>query len=390
MPRLAEPARLPPSQLPDVSIQPAGDVATGRWSGVVGVVGAILLFYLLFTAVALARHDGNPYWFVWLGERFQNLDPAGRLGYDGQFTYYIATQGWEATPHLDLPAYRYQRILLAALAGWVGQAQGVAVAWSLVGINLVAVTAGVALLACWLRQAGLSPWYALTYGSYVGLLMAYSRDLNEPLAYGLAIGGLVSWPQRRPLSLLAFALAALAKEQTLLLPIGLGLGMLAQRRWRPALSLVLVPLPLLGWELHLYTRLLQWGVGLGSSPGLIPLQGILSQLTLEPGRLSSALFVAWPGVVALGAAMWGLARAPRQEGWWLLLVQALFVVLLPADVYDHIMHAGRNAMGLVIAAIWVFPHLPTWARLTTLAWWVLPTLAWWWPILRWAPWLSLR
>lgn len=366
---------------------PADRASTAWWTGAAGVAGVTALFYLFFTLVALARHDGNPYWFVWLGERFQYGDPAGRLGYDGQFTYYIATLGWDATPHLDLPAYRYQRIGLALAARWLGQGQDVAVAWSLLAINLAAIVVGVAVLAHWLGRQGLSPWYALTYGGYIGLLMAYSRDLNEPLAYGLALVGLVGWWRWRFLSLVALALAALTKEQTLLLPFGLGLALLAQRRWRPALALTLVPLPLLLWEGYLYTRFAIWGVGLGSSLQPIPLQGILSQLTWEPGRLSAAGFVALPGVVALGVALWGLRRAPHQEGWWLLLVQALFVVFLPADVYDHIMHAGRNAIGLVVAAIWVFPHLPAWARLSSLGWWVLPSLAWGWPILRWAPWL---
>lgn len=352
-------------------------------------VGIVALFYLAFTSAALLRHEGNPYWFVWLGERFQNLDPTGRLGYDGQFVYYIALDGWQATPHLDLPAYRFQRILLSWLVGWLGGHQPLAVAWGLIAINLAAILAAAYGLAEWLRRQAVSPLYAALYALYVGVFMAFSRDLTEPLAYGLAAAGMLTWlTERRGPGILLFALSSLAKEQTLLFPIGLGLYALSRRDWRAVGWLALAPLPLLAWEFVLQARLGAWGVGQGSSPTLLPLSGILSQLTLEPGRLSGLLFVALP---ALALVTLCLAR-PRleQPTWWALLVHALFVLLLPADVYDHVMHAARNATGLVLAATLATPWLPPAWRWSLWGVWVAPTLVWLIPVLRWAPWLSLR
>lgn len=352
-------------------------------------VGTVALFYLAFTAAALMRYDGNPYWFVWLGERFQNLDPAGRLGYDGQFVYYIAVDGWAAAPHLDLPAYRFQRILLSLLTGWLGGYRPLAVAWSLIAVNLVAILATATSLAEWLRRQAISPWYAALYALYLGVFMAFSRDLTEPLAYGLAAAGMLVWLSGRHGSgVLLLALSSLAKEQSLLFPIGLGLHALYRRDWRAVGWLALTPLPLLAWEFILHARLGVWGVGQGSSPTLIPLSGILSQLTLEPGRLSGLLFVALPALALAGLC---LARPEwAQPTWWVLLLHAVFVLLLPTDVYDHVMHAARNAAGLVLAATLATPWLrPVWRRGLLVAW-VAPTLVWLIPVLRWAPWLSLR
>ena len=49
-----------------------------------------------FCLIVLARHDWDPMAFVSVGTRFADKDPAGTTGYDGQFTFYIATQGRQA------------------------------------------------------------------------------------------------------------------------------------------------------------------------------------------------------------------------------------------------------------------------------------------------------
>ncbi|MEO0562413.1 MAG: hypothetical protein AAF125_09875, partial [Chloroflexota bacterium] len=80
------------------------------------VLGATL--YLAYLWVAF----GTPLVWVTLGERAEPLGiPETAIyhaeGYDGQFTYFIARDPAGAAPLIDVPAYRYQRILLPAL-GW--------------------------------------------------------------------------------------------------------------------------------------------------------------------------------------------------------------------------------------------------------------------------------
>lgn len=358
------------------------------------VVGLTVLFYLLFTLVALMWHDWDPFWFVWIGEYFHDLDPNGRWGYDGQFAYYIARDGLDATTHMVDPAYRLQRILLPFIVGLISFGNTQAIAWNLIGVNLVAIVATTYLLGYWLQKQGLSAWYALMYALYVGTFMAYSRDLNEPLAYALVAWGMVAWHQKSfGQAVLGFALSGLAKEQALLFPIVLGVMALLQRDTRAILLLSITAVPTLLWQTFLWQRLGVLPVSSGSSPGVIPLHGILSQLTLEPGRFSAFLFVMLPALLLTLWAIYQLwsnwPNLKSETAVWLLLAHALFVLLLPPDVYDHIMHAGRNATGLILATLFTLPlFLRPWPRIGLTLYWIAPTFVWLIPVLRWAPWLS--
>jgi len=80
-------------------------------------------------------------------------------------------------------------------------------------------------------------------------------------------------------------------------------------------------------------------------------------------------------------------RGQSPAVWWLLL-NCVFVVLMPFDVYDHIMHAGRNAIGMVLSAVFILPYAGRRLRLVLSGYWILPSLAWLIPVLGWAPWLS--
>lgn len=346
----------------------------------------VALFYVVFTTAALVRHQ-DPLWFVWIGERIATGDAQDPLGYDGQFVYFIARDGWEAEPRLDIPAYRLQRILLPLIARVAALGNPDWIPWATILVNLVAITGATLVLGRWLEKRGASPWLSLGYGLYVGTFLAYSRALNEPLAFGLALVAIVLWFDARWWPAVAlFALAALAKEQTLALPFGLGIAALFDRAWPRAGRLLLAIVPVLLWDLFLWQRFGTFPVGAGSSVQPVPLVGILSQLSAEPGRLSGLLFVALPALVLAGVAAWLLWRDRTSAVGWMLLVNAALVILLPTDVYDHIMHAGRNATGVVVAAMFALPLLARGLRWLLVAWWVAPTAVWLAPVLRWAPW----
>lgn len=347
-------------------------------------------FYVAFTLIALGLHDWDPLWFVWIGERYADLDPAGRTGYDGQFIYYLGRDGRDAIPHLDNPAYRLQRILLPVVVRVLSLGAPALVPWAMVAINLVAIVITTHTLARWLEVQNLAPGYAVMYALYVGTVMAYSRGLTEPLAFCLATWGAVLWLRDEPArAVVPLALAALTKEITLLFVIGLLLSSLADRDVRSALWAMAAFAPLMVWELVLFLMMDTLPLIAGPSLERVPLIGILPHLTIEPGRLSGLLFAGLPALVLLGASLWFLwrTRGRSAAAWWLLL-NGLFVVLMPIDVYDHVMHAGRNACGLVVAATFTLPCFDKRVRLPMLAYLVLPTLTWLVPVLRWAPWLS--
>jgi len=73
----------------------------------------VLIVTISFALLTLANRQWDPMAFVRLGTRYGQGDPAGTIGYDGQFAYQLALRPLGATPYLDIPPYRYQRLLLA-------------------------------------------------------------------------------------------------------------------------------------------------------------------------------------------------------------------------------------------------------------------------------------
>jgi hypothetical protein len=359
---------------------------TPYWTGTIFVA----VYFSLFTLVALGIHGWDPLWFAWIGERYASLDPSGKVGYDGQFVTYIATLGSGAIPHLDNPAYRLQRILLPAIVRGVSIVTGLPVAWAVPLINLIAIVFTTHGLTRWLQERGLSPWYALAFVLSTGVFMAYSRNLTEPLAFCLAAWGVILWERSSyVLSALVLALAFMTKEIAIIFAIGLAFPAVVRRDIRAAQWPLLALIPLLLWETVLFLHFGQLPFRSGPSLELIPLSGIVPYLMPEPGRLSALLFVGLPALMLVPASFWMLYRqGGRYPAPWLTLLHSVFVVALPLDVYDHIMHAGRNASGMLLALVFLMPFLDKRARLLTLAYTVLPTLVWLVPVLRWAPWLS--
>lgn len=73
---------------------------------------------LIIVLGVILRAGGDPLSLAQLGSRYNNGVQGGTEGYDGQFVYYIAQNldPLEVQAKLDVPAYRYQRILLPILA----------------------------------------------------------------------------------------------------------------------------------------------------------------------------------------------------------------------------------------------------------------------------------
>ncbi len=240
------------------------------------IISVILGGYL---AITLAAHGGDPMAFVIVGTRFDPGLPDGSMGYDGQFAYQMARDPLNGWQRVDSPAYRYQRILYPALARLFALGRSDWLPWSLLLVNNIALILGVIVFERLMMTGGFSPWYALVYGLNIGMVMAVRLDLTEPIAYMLAgLGALLAMRDRWWLSALCFALAALAKEVTLLLAAGYILHLLTVTpRWRGKLWAFLIFLPFAAWQFILLLWLGEWGLSSGgalsSSFELIPLRG---------------------------------------------------------------------------------------------------------------------
>ena len=232
-----------------------GRPCKGVISPVVGVVLAATGFYIVFTLFALALHHWDPLWFVWIGERFANLDSSGSTGYDGQFIYYLARDGIGALVHLDTPVYRLQRILLPVLLRIMTFGTPALIPWALIIVNLAA---GEAVL--WLR--GRRAWAALL-----------------------------------------LALAVLGKEIALLFIAGAVCAALVCREWKQLIWPILAMFPWVAWELALYLRFGVLAAISGPALDWLPLAGILPHLSLETGRLSALFLAGLPALVLFGMSL---------------------------------------------------------------------------------------
>jgi len=322
----------------------------------------VMLCALVYVGATLACHGWDPMSFVIVGERFDPGIPGGSLGYDGQFAYQIARDPLEGRRYLDVPAYRYQRILYPMLAWALSLGNVSLLPWVLILINLAALSSGTALTEAILVENDASRWYALIYGLYIGLLMPVRLDLTEPLAYLLVQAGVLAFSRGRAWPSAAwFMLAALTRETTLLFALAYGLHLLSIRRWGVALrwgSVVIIPF--LAWQIVLRVWLGSWGLGSGgalSTPfEFIPFRGwwVMASINLSAFIVMSLVVVPLallPAVLSLIAALRALVCGCRTPAVWALLANALVFPFLPTSNVLDPLGLSRMTAGLVTAVL---------------------------------------
>ena len=355
-----------------------------RWRAILACspwAPAALVFvcYAVWTAIFLLHgHDARD--FISLGSKWVlrghgiatiALDPHrhyGNMGYDGQFYYFIALDPAHAVSYLDAPAYRYTHIGYPLLARLFALGQPGLVPFALIAVNVLAIAGGTLAVAAWLRRSGVSPWLALLYGFYPGLMVAFRHDLVEPLGYALAALGvyLFAYGGRRRLlwAGLSFAAAALTRESTAIFPLAYAVALLLHdlrlSTWRAQLAanarragtlLALALGPYAAYQVFLAAWLGSAGVKGNVAPDLLPFGGLLAHAS-EPNALALAVSVALPGLVCIAAAVWALRRdVASAEAWALLLNAVALTVLLPPVSYVDYTAAGRITMGVVLAAL---------------------------------------
>ncbi|UYN89314.1 MAG: hypothetical protein KIT08_09465 [Anaerolineales bacterium] len=323
-----------------------------------------LLAALLVLGAVLARAGWDVNELIRPGTQFTQGEPNGSEGYDGQFFYAIARYAdpQEAAQYLDVPAYRYQRILLPLLARGVSFGNPSLLAWMLPLVALVAHLVGVQLLGQLLQRWSQSRWYALGYGLLLGCLLSIRLALPETLAFALVIAAV--WCEERgrtPLNWLLLSLAVFAKETALLFVAAQGLSYLFARRWRDAAGLALVVgLPLAAFRLWLLGQFGSLGFGLGgaNATGLewIPFAGwwrigeynqvwmLVVGLLYMPTIFMPTLWGLWAGLRA-----W--LRQQADFSALALLAHAAIFPFMTLALYIEPYGAVRLAVGLQLAAL---------------------------------------
>jgi hypothetical protein len=234
------------------------------------------LVVLVFVAVRLTSHGGDPSAFVVAGDHF--VDPRtapGELtvhrdssGYDGQFVYRLALDPFTDRPSahgitLDNPPYRQQRLVLPLVAWLADRATPLPLPLILILLNAFALVGAGWFGAQFARAYGRHAGYGVLLATSPGLLIGLARDLTEPLAWFGLLAGLWWWREgRHPLAVAAFSVSALTRETTLVVVAGLGAWQLVAllmsgrgelRRRLPLILWLLVPLlGVLAWQAWLY------------------------------------------------------------------------------------------------------------------------------------------
>ena len=266
-----------------------------------------------------------------------------------------------------MPAYRYQRILYPLLARALALGQAGLIPWTLILVNLAAQVGGTLAVAAWLKARGINPWYALTYGLWVGLIAAARLDLNEPLSYALVALAFVALDHKRPwVSAICLALAILTKETALVFWVALvAWAKLANnRRALAGFGLALAPFVVL--QLWLW----RWfgTVGLTSGGYLatpfewLPYMGLWRVASVSPAALVLLGAIAIP--IAVGPSVWGIVAAARRlwqrdssPAVLALGANAVLIAVLPFSTFREPLALVRLASGLVLSTVLFGAHV---------------------------------
>jgi hypothetical protein len=315
-------------------------------------------------SLVIVQAGGDPLALARLGTRFSQGDPNGTEGYDGQFVYYIARdpRPQAVAARLDVPAYRYQRILLPLLARVLSFGNKDILPWVLALLGILAQAAGTWAVAEILHGWGVNRWYALVYGLWAGSVLAVRLDLPEPLAYGLAATALLAGLHgRRPLSWFLYALALFAKEVVILFIFAQILADLLHRRWKPALGLGLVSvLPYGLFQFWLLKVFGEAGIGSGGAMAtsfeIIPYMGLWRVGAYSLVYLLAMVAVFGPSIVL--PSIWGiwnginsLFKGERNVIVLVLFIHALAIACLPFSTFRETGGLLRFSCGLVLTVL---------------------------------------
>jgi len=301
------------------------------------------------------------------GARIAGLEATAHEGYDGQFAYYMALDPLNARYHMDSPSYRYGRVLYPAIAWVTALGQPGAIPYTLLAINLLAITATVWVLGAFLRRRGLSAWWAAVYGFFPGLMICVATDLTEPLAYFLGTAALLLLLEREPPLLVwagfVFALAMLARETTAVFVVvgaaWLAFGSREGQRIASGRSVALL-LAIAFVPYGAYRLLLDRWLGTGLQEDKVsptPFGGFADYPLDDRHRLILFVVIV-PALIWLALAVWSAFRSGFDVARALLTSSvAVFIVWLPPDVYIGLQSAYRVLVPIVVSAVLLLPQL---------------------------------
>jgi hypothetical protein len=188
---------------------------------------AAALVHLLFLAVYLTKHHGDPSVLVCAGSQRTGVPPyeyvtrtVGPSGHDGQFYYSLARAPWRCHDFdIDVPAGRHLRIGYPALCWLMSAGQPRLLFYVMPAVNFLAIVAVSALGSFLALRHGQSPWWGffLPLGANLGLSLLH--DFTDVISTAAVFALLAAWlfGARWHWIALAALLALFSREQNLAL-----------------------------------------------------------------------------------------------------------------------------------------------------------------------------
>jgi len=323
----------------------------------------LILMVILATSVTMIE-GGDPLNLARIGTLYGDNESGGTEGYDGQFVYFIARdlKPTIVSPHLDVPAYRYQRILLPLSARLLAFGRAELIPWTIPLISIFFHSVGTFILSEILAGWGISRWYALVYGLWVGFGLAIRLDLPEPMAYALVLSALYAeFKQRHLLAWILLGLALFTKEVTILYVFAVGFSYITERRWKDIFGIILISvIPFLAFQVWLWITFGSPGLGSGGAMAtpfeVIPFMGLL-RIGYESSLYLGAMLVVFVPAIIF-PALWGIFAAiqkflQRETNMVVLalLLNSLIIAFLPFSTFRETGGLLRFSCGLILAII---------------------------------------
>ncbi|MEO6627019.1 MAG: hypothetical protein ABIP03_00470 [Aquihabitans sp.] len=196
------------------------------------VVALVFVGALLLRAggdASLLVHAGPPWTDAAQTRDSLTVQPADGA-FDGQFFYRLGVAPWSTQPEVagvtyDLPALRNARWGYGALA-WLGSGGNPdLVPWTLLGLNLIAVTAIGAIGGALAGSAGRHRAWGALFVFWPGFAYSLSLDTSELVASAFVLGGLLALRHRYWLpSAVLLTAAVLTRDTTAVIPFAVAVS----------------------------------------------------------------------------------------------------------------------------------------------------------------------
>ena len=293
-------------------------------------------------------------WVVYQKLTLHNFDPMSFVDVDGTFVYNLAVSFPSLDAPLDVPAYRAQRILLSVLAAPFGPF----IPQALIIINLLMLALGTYILAKIGKQYRVSTLLGCVFGIWIGSLFVIQLNLTEVVAHALVLASILAWERNKyGTSALLSGLAILTKETTVLYAVALLFG---QHKWSYSrvFNFMLLALgPGIIWQIVLLLQFGRLGITAGTQSAgqnMFPLLGLINAKTEAPWAWGVQIL--WVLVPAIAAVIIGVCLLWKRTSWavaWALVLNGLFIIVLPATSTNYLAHSMRIGLAVVVALAWV-------------------------------------